>query len=237
MLTRDTSACAASRQAAGLGGYWLKFSCRVALTTGTDKNGATVVASSDGTPDHLSNYYPAQDGCHEAYTGAIQNPNLIAAQKHAVAFPQQPNPTQQPMMSAIVGMALDGVPIFANFAAPGDDIYQEAKTFDRCGAHPQMSGVYHYHSEPMSISYDDGAFIGVMRDGFPIYGRRDADGSTPSLDDHGGHEGTTVDSPTTPVYHYHLHLETSTNPKSKGQQQYFLTTGTYHGTPASCSGC
>ena len=46
-----------------------------------------------------------------------------------------------------------------------DDIYQEAKTFDRCGGHPEGTGVYHYHSEPYAISYDDDNFIGVMRDG------------------------------------------------------------------------
>src|SRR2546425_7606510 len=51
--------------------------------------------------------------------------------------------------------SLNGVPIFGNFAAPGDDIYVEAKSFDRCGGHPQMSGEYHNHGEPYSLSYDD----------------------------------------------------------------------------------
>jgi hypothetical protein len=141
------------------------------------------------------------------------------------------------MGTAVVGLALNGVPIFGNFAAPGDDIYEEAQTFDRCGAHPQNTGKYHYHGEPYAISYDDSNFIGVMRDGYPVYGRRDPDASLPTLDAYGGHTGVTVDSPSTPVYHYHVNEQTSTNPGTLGEMQWFLTTGTFRGTPGACTGC
>jgi hypothetical protein len=139
--------------------------------------------------------------------------------------------------TAVVGLAVNGVPIFGNFAAPGDDIYQEAKTFDRCGGHPQFSGEYHYHSEPYAITYDDDAFVGVMRDGYPIYGRKDPDGSYPTLDAQGGHSGPTVNDPSGTGYHYHVNQQTSTASTSAGQKQWFLTTGTFHGTPAPCSDC
>jgi hypothetical protein len=233
VLDRDASACQAARQAAGLSGYWLKFSCRVTLS----QSGGNVVASADGQPDYKSNYFQTTDPCYETYAGGIQNPNHIVAQSYSVAFPTTPNTTAQPMSGAVVGLALNGVPIFGNFAAPGDDIYQEAQTFDRCGAHPQENGKYHYHGEPYAISYDDDNFIGVMRDGYPIYGRRDPDNSYPTLDSYGGHTGVTVDSPSTPVYHYHLNLQTSTNPGTAGEMQWFLTTGTYRGTPAACATC
>ncbi len=75
-----------------------------------------------------------------------------------------------------------------------------------------------------------------MRDGYFVYGRKDSDGSTPTLDSFGGHTGTTPDSPITPVYHYHLNLQTSTTSGTAGQTVWFITTGTYKGQPGSCSG-
>ena len=234
ILTRDTTSCRGARTAAGLSGVWLAFSCRVDLTATT----AAVMATSDGRPDFASNYFPASDPCHETYTEAIQNPNSIATKNYAVEFPLAPNTTPRTMqMTAVVGLTINGVPIYGNFAAPGDDIFAEAKTFDRCGGHPQMQGAYHNHAEPLSISYDDDHLIGVMRDGYAIYGRKDADGSYPAdLDTYGGHTGTTPDS-TTAVYHYHLNEQTSTATGTAGEKQWFLTKGMFRGTPASCTGC
>jgi hypothetical protein len=233
VLSRDTSPCDASRAAAGITGYWRKFSCRVTLSM----SASGVSAQADGRPDYPSNYFATSDACYETYTGGIQNPNQIAAQQYTLTFPASPTTTAQSMMGvAVVGLAVNGVPVFGNFAAPGDDIFQEAQTFDRCGAHPQNTGKYHYHSEPYAISYNDANLIGVMRDGYPIYGRKDADGSPPTLDIYGGHTGVTADSPGTPVYHYHVNEQTSTNPGTLGQKQWFLTTGTFRGTPGSCSG-
>ncbi len=237
VLERDTRACEAERKAQGLSGYWLQFSCRVSLSS-TTTNGATVVrAEADGQPDYTSFYFSTTHACYETYSGSIRNPNSIATQSYIIDFPVAQDMTSQAMRGAIVGLALNGVPIFGNFAAPGDDIFTEAKTFDRCGAHPQNTGAYHYHSEPYALSYDDARFIGVMRDGYPIYGRKDADGSAPTLDSAGGHTGVTADSPTTPVYHYHVNEQTSTNSGTQGQKQWFLTTGTYRGRPGACVGC
>ena len=233
ILTRDTSSCQASRQAAGLSGMWLKFSCRVTLSM----SGGQVTAKSDGQPDYKSKYFPSSNACYQKETSGVTNPNTIAVGNYTLNFPTAPNMTAGKMMGAVVGMALNGVTIFGNFAAPGDDIFQEAMTFDACGAHPQMSGQYHYHSEPYSISSDDNNFIGVMRDGYAIYGRRDPDGSMPTLDTYGGHTGVTLDSPSTPVYHYHVNQQTSTGTTTAGQKQWFLTTGNYRGTAGSCTGC
>jgi YHYH protein len=234
VLTRDTTACEAARKAAGISGFWLQLSCRVSLTT----TGGVIKAESDGQPDYKSNYFPKTNVCHEDYAGGIQNPNLIATKDYIIEFPLAPDTSTQTMKgTAVVGVAVNGVPIYGDFAAPGDDIYQEAKTFDACGGHPQMSGYYHYHAEPYAISYDDHNFIGVMRDGYPIYGRKDEDGTYPMLDVYGGHTGTTPDSPGAPVYHYHVNEQTSTNPKSAGEKQWFLTAGAFRGTPAPCGSC
>jgi len=231
VLERDRSACDAERKAAGLDGFWLKFSCRVKLVVGD----GYVDAQSDGLPDYKSNYFLSTDACYESYPGA--NPNHIASYAYQVRFPRTPSGVSAKMNGGTVGLALNGVPIFSNAAAPGDDIFLEAKTFDRCAAHPQMSGYYHYHSEPFAISYDDPNFIGVMRDGIPVYGRRDSDGSMPALDENGGHEGVTADSPSTPLYHYHVNEQTSTAPSSVGETQWFLTKGTYKSAPATCPAC
>ena len=195
-------------------------------------------AQADGQPDYKSFYFATTHACYEQYSGATRNPNNLTAQNYIVNFPVTPSTLPQSMArTAVVGLALNGVPIFGNFAAPGDDIFTEARTFDRCGAHPQNIGKYHYHSEPYALSYDDSNFVGVMRDGYPIYGRKDEDGSAPTLDAYGGHTGVTADSSALPVYHYHVNEQTSTQTGTKGQKQWFLTTGTFRGTPAPCAYC
>jgi hypothetical protein len=101
-----------------------------------------------------------------------------------------------------------------------------------------MTGVYHYHAEPYSISYVDGRFIGVLLDGHPVYGRLDPDGSLPNneLDAAGGHTGVTLDSPGTRVYHYHVNLQSSTNPGTAGKSEWFPTKGLFHGSPGTATG-
>lgn len=237
LLSRDTSACMASRVAAGLGGAWLQFSCRVALAPVTEGGQMYVQITTDSQPDYTSNYFAAGDACYAAYTPSFPDPNTIAAQHLMALVPSTPTAGTQPMGLGAVGVAVNGVAIFDNQAAPGDDIFVEYESFDRCQGHPQMRGMYHYHSEPYALSYDDARLIGVMRDGYFLYGRRDADGSPPTLDAAGGHMGTTPDSPTTPVYHYHANLQTSMTPGTSGQTGWFLTTGTYAGAPGTCTGC
>jgi hypothetical protein len=216
----------ASRSSQGLAGAWLRFSCRVALS----KSGSAVTAASDSEPDYLSNYFPTTSPCWASYTTQFPDPNQIAAQSLTVQAPLAPTTTNTKMGLGPVGMAVNGVAIFDNQAAPGDDIFKEAGSFDRCGGHPAPGGVYHYHGEPYALSYDDANLIGVLRDGYFVYGRRDADGSMPTLDARGGHVGATPDS-ASPVYHYHLNLQVSTNAGTAGEMQWFLTTGTYEGAP------
>ena len=229
LLTRDTRACDAARTAQGLDGAWLRFSCRVTLTKMSAASGDYVQAESDGQPDYASNYFSTTNACYETYTPAFPDPNQIAAQGLRFMVPLTPTTTNTAMGLGPVGVAVNGVAIFDNQAAPGDDIFTEAGSFDRCGGHPAPGGVYHYHGEPYAISDDDALLIGVMRDGYFVYGRRDVDGSVPTLDARGGHVGVTADSATA-VYHYHLNQQTSSNAGTVGQMQWFLTTGTYEGS-------
>ncbi len=236
LLTRDASSCKAARVAAGLSGAWLKFSCRVSLSVSS----TNVVAVSDSQPDYKSNYFATTNACYTAYTPVTNfpDPSLISAWALSMKIPMTPGGTSQAMSGmygGVEGMALNGVELLDNHAGGTDDIYNEVTTFDQCQGHPNRGG-YHYHTEPYSISYNDSNLVGVMRDGSFLYGRLDADGSTPTLDSYGGHTGTTADS-TTAVYHYHINKQTSTTAGTAGQTAYFLTTGTFAHTPGSCTGC
>lgn len=232
LLTRDTSSCQSSRTAQGLSGFWLKFSCLVTLT----KSGSNVVIATDSRPDSKSQYFGSSNVCYEAFSasGRITNPNSIAAQSISATVPYAAAAagSNTATSDGVIGVALNGVSIYDNTAAPGDDIYDEVQTFDKCQGHPDSNSRYHYHTEPDSITSSDYAFVGVMRDGFPIYGRKDADGSTPVLDAAGGHTGTTTDSSGASIYHYHVNLQTSGSDSA-----YFVSLGYYHGTAGTCTGC
>jgi hypothetical protein len=233
LLERDTSSCREAREGIGLSGFWLKFSCRVTIT----KPSATAVQlESDNQPDHASNYFPAGNLCHVDYQPPARNPNLIGIKSMKLSVPVTPTPAIRTMLPGTVGFAVNGVALFNNMAAHGDDIYVESMSFDPCQGHPTGTAAYHYHSEPYSITYDDANLVGVMMDGYPVYGRRDADQAMPVLDERGGHTSVTPDS-AEPVYHYHINLQTSTTPGTAGQTVWFITKGNYAGIPGTCEGC
>lgn len=227
-LTRDTSSCKAEREAQGLSGFWLKFSCNVTLT----KSGDSVTLATTDKPDYKSYYFASTDSCYEAFSSTARkaNPNQIAAQTISMTVPYSPAAasTATATPEGVIGMALNGVGLYDNTAAPGDDIYNEEATFDKCDGHPDAFSRYHYHTEPSSISNNDANFIGVMRDGFPIYGRT----STGTLDAQGGVTSTTEDSPHTAVYHYVVNLQSNGTDSA-----YFISAGYYKGTAGQCTGC
>ena len=235
LRVRDTSACRAARLAQGITGAWLKFSCRVTLTKVTVNGTAFVQLSSDGRPDYKSIYYGQGDACYETDTSMAVPPNrnTVGAQSFVMSAPLAPSTASGNVTvpGSGIGLGIDGVIFYSDYAAPGDDIYQEALSFDRCQGHPQGTNMYHHHAEPYSITQDDDALVGVMRDGYFVYGRRDPDGSGPGEANGGlsapyyGHVGTTVDSPSTPVFHYHVHYESNGT-----ESEYFITPQKYYGT-------
>lgn len=229
LLTRDTSSCEASRTAQGLSGFWLHFTCRVTLTV----SGSNVQISTDGQPDYKSNYFATSNSCYESFSasGRSANPNTLGEQSIVMTVPKNPTTSGGGSMSlGVVGVARNGVAIFNNAAAPGDNIYDEVATFDKCEGHPAGT-MYHYHIEPPSISNTDTYFVGVMRDGHPVYGRYDSGNTTPTLDSTGGHTGVTPDSSSS-IFHYHVHQQSSGS-----NSAIFITSGTYKAAAGSCSGC
>ncbi len=170
--------------------------------------GSTIALRSNGVPDHPSPYWGVGNALYEApQAGMIVNPNLIVAQSlvlHVPAAPVVATASDTPL--GPIGMAVNGVAIFNQYAAGRSPLGQEIQTFDRYNGHPQQTGMYHYHVEPLWLTSNHGAssLIGVLLDGFPVYGPRESDGSVPSgLDSCNGHTHATPDAPGG-TYHYHV---------------------------------
>jgi hypothetical protein len=189
-------------------------------------------------PNYASNYYATTgsydfsangytvtgtfQSLNQAYMTYYPDPDFVSVQTVTIPIPLSPAPSaskSQQMAGGPVGVAKNGVILYDSVAGGTDSIFAESGSFDQCGGHPNDMMTYHYHSEPYALSYDDSAFIGVMRDGYFVYGRRDADGSTPGtiaaqvaggtgdtnlIYIYGGHTGTAPSSSDTNGFHYHL---------------------------------
>ena len=170
--------------------------------------GTQVVLKSTGLPDHKSPYWGAGNAFYEAPSpGMMLAPNTIASQNLTLRVPIAPTvatPSDTPL--GAIGIAVNGVAIFNQYAAGRSPLGAEIVTFDRYNGHPQQTGQYHYHVEPLWLTGNNGAsaLIGVLLDGFPVYGPRDTDGTAPSgLDSCNGHTHATPDVPAG-IYHYHV---------------------------------
>lgn len=119
------------------------------------------------------------------------------------------------------GLSLDGFPLAEKPPGAASQVGVAIPGLDTCGGHPQPDGPYHYHLVPHVINdllEDNGiskvsceyivqssdTILAYARDGFPIYGTEDSDGTTPSdLDECNGHTGLTDDF-SEEIYHYHI---------------------------------
>ncbi|MBW1296489.1 YHYH protein [Aquimarina litoralis] len=125
-----------------------------------------------------------------------------------------------------IGIAVSGSVIYNDEEGPNIPLDNAVGSLDYTAAHtgPQS---YHYHLEPKAWSNDDDKLIGIMADGFFLYGRKEPSGEYPSdLDESGGHVGTTPHS-STEEYHYHIQNELYLN------EFYILFPGDYQGTPST----
>jgi hypothetical protein len=97
---------------------------------------------------------------------------------------------------------------YNQYAGPNNQaLTNEINSFDQFLGHPQNSGQYHYHVEPTYLTGLQGsdAFLGLLADGFPVYGPVE-NGQTitnSDLDAYHGHTSATVDFPNG-IYHYHV---------------------------------
>ncbi|GGZ41054.1 hypothetical protein GCM10007049_37970 [Echinicola pacifica] len=124
-----------------------------------------------------------------------------------------------------IGIAISGAMIYNDEEGPNVPLNDAVPSLDYSAAHtgPQS---YHYHLEPHAWSEDDDTLIGIMSDGFFLYGRKCHSTATyPSdLDESGGHISTTQHAEVA-EYHYHIQNELFLG------SFYLLFPGNYQGTP------
>lgn len=197
-------------------------------------DGTYVVVKTADQPNHKSVYWPINNSMYEAFSGPtfndssfIRAPGNIITQNITLKIP--PNPVaatvHQNTPMGVIGVALDGVPFFNQYAAGGVGIGAEIHGFDQYWGHPQMTGMYHYHVEPKyltTVYASRSALVGFLLDGFPVYAPLEANGSTPAnLDVYHGHTHATAEYPGG-TYHYHF---SATAP--------YLNGNGFYGTPGS----
>ncbi len=193
--------------------------------------GGSLVVSGNGLPKGAATGSFPISSSDDAYA-YDRNPNSILGQNVSVTLPAKPtvSRTATCLPMGPIGIAVNGVLIFnALDAANRDAVAHEVQ--DSCGGHPQMSGVYHYHSIPSCLTgtsvKSQEKLVGYAFDGFPIYGPRGENGkllTDADLDACHGHVGwVTLRGKRVRTYHYHATLE------------YPYTLGCFKGTPRTSS--
>jgi len=197
--------------------------------------GSFIVFKTSGTPDHKSIYYPTTNSLYETFSGTTfggntfsKNPNSIATQTYTIKIPMNPTvaSTHQATALGAIGVSLNGVPFFNQYAGPSQPLTSEIVSFDQWWGHPSPTSEYHYHVEPKyltTVKSTKSGLMGFLLDGFPVYGPEE-NGATVTnamLDVYHGHTSVTADYPAG-IYHYHI---TSTDPYINGSG--------YYGTPGT----
>ncbi|MFK8015942.1 MAG: YHYH protein [Gammaproteobacteria bacterium] len=204
-------------------------------------DGAEVVLEATGRPDHTSCYWDPinSSGLYvdcdpDITTESRKSPGFIEEYNNLFTLRVPVNPTIAATSTATglgaVGIAVSGAPIFNDEEGPNIALNTGVISgFDRNGAHtgPQT---YHYHLEPRAITNDDDALVGIIADGFFLYGRRCfSSGTYPDdLDDSGGHVSMTQHTGAADgdeEYHYHIKNEFYLG------AYYLLFPEDYQGTP------
>jgi hypothetical protein len=179
-------------------------------------DGILVTIKSSDLPDHKSHYYPVGNPLREVFSGTTfgggnfaPNPNSILQQNITLKIPANPAvaATHAATPMGVIGVSLNGVPFFNQYAAGGSPLANEMNGFDQWWGHPQNTGLYHYHVEPKyltTVVATKSSLMGFLLDGFPVYGPEEVGGAAPAgLDVYHGHIHATVDYPAG-IYHYHF---------------------------------
>lgn len=193
-------------------------------------SGDNVIFTTQDLPNHTSPYWGVGHAMYEAYNGTNpnynQNNNSIGAQNITLTIPFNPTEAANKLSTPMgpIGISRNGVVFFNQYAAGGAALDGEINSFDQWLGHPAMT-TYHYHIDPkyLTDTFGTDAFLGVLADGFPVYGPQE-NGATitnADLDDYHGHTSATSDFPDG-IYHYHI---TSEAPYINGNG-FFGTAGT-----------
>lgn len=206
--------------------------------TSITNDGTYITIKTKDLPDHKSAYYPTTNPLYEAFSGTTfggntfaKNPNSIIEQTGTFKIPVNPklNAAHSATPLGPIGIALNGVPFFNQYAGPSQPLTSEINSFDKYYGHPQQSGMYHYHVEPFyltTVKSTKSGLMGFLLDGFPVYGPQEENGTVvvnSMLDDYHGHTHATVDYPNG-IYHYHFTAEAP-----------YLNGSGFYGTPGTIS--
>jgi len=200
-------------------------------------DGTYITIKSNGLPDHKSSYYATTNVLYDNFSGTtfggynfVKNPNSIAEKVYVFKIPADPKVAINHMATQLgaIGVSLNGVPFFNQYAGPMQPLTGEVVSFDRYWGHPAPTGQYHYHVEPLyltTVKVTKTSLLGFLLDGFPVYGPEENGAlvDNTKLDAYHGHTGVTADYPNG-IYHYHI---TSTDPYINGSG--------FYGTPGTVS--
>jgi len=205
--------------------------------TSITSDGLYVTIKTTGAPDHKSVYYATNNSLYENFSGTTfggytfsKNPNSISTQNYTFKIPLNPQMASAHTATPLgaIGVALNGVPFYNQYAGPNQPLTSEIVSFDQYWGHPQPNGGYHYHVEPLyltTVKSTKSGLMGFLLDGFPVYGPEENGAAVTNsmLDAYHGHSHATTEYPNG-IYHYHI---TNTDPYINGSG--------YYGTPGTVS--
>ncbi len=204
--------------------------------TSITSDGTYLTIKTQGIPDHKSIYYPTSNSLYETFSGKTfggntfsKNPNSISTKNYTFKIPIHPQVSSTHSATPLgpIGVSLNGVPFFNQYAGPNQPLTNEVVSFDQYYGHPAQGGDYHYHVEPLyltTVKATKSALLGFLLDGFPVYGPNEENGTAvvnANLDAYHGHTHATVDYPNS-IYHYHI---TDAGPYINGNG-FYGTSGT-----------
>lgn len=198
-------------------------------------DGNYITIKSTGAPDHKSVYYATTDPLYENFSGTTfggntfaKNPNFIVVGTYTYKIPLNPkvDASHQATPLGAIGVALNGVPFYNQYAGPSQPLTGEVVSFDQSWGHPAPGGRYHYHVEPLyltTVKATKSSLLGFLLDGFPVYGPTENGAAVTNamLDAYHGHTSVTTEYPNG-IYHYHIN---ATDPYINGSG--------YYGTPGT----
>lgn len=198
------------------------------------KSGSNYVFKTNNIPMHNSAYFDEDDSRYESSmpSGRAVNPNRIGEVNYTFTIPVTPSSGDDVDTEYnAIGVAIDGLVFFNNQAAAPDTLANEVATLDNGNGHPTNTGAYHYHIEPLEITDNDTKLIGILRDGYAVFGKKCPSTNTaPSdLDARNGHTADTGITGLGTIYHYHLGVLAGDGVDEE------VITDTYYGSPGTMS--
>lgn len=180
-------------------------------------DGDDITIESTGVPNHTSPYWETTNSLFidpVVADPAQMSPGIIQEGSYTVTVPAAPGIASSTSATGLgaIGISVTGTPIFNGQEGPNIDLSENvASGFDYAGGHNGPTG-YHYHlesadvAENTTLSHDDEDLVGILQDGFLLYGRRcsTTNDYPTDLDSSGGHTGASQHSNGEEFYHYHI---------------------------------